>query len=79
MTSKEKEHYSFSLLLCGVLLLLTDMYYHTHPLVAEKGFTFTLLDELVLMIRKGGALSSSVSPSPNHYMFSYYLYFIIHR
>lgn len=60
MTSKEKEHYSFSLLLCGVLLLLTDMYYHTHPLLAEKGFTFTLLDELVLMIRKGGALSSSV-------------------
>lgn len=59
MTAKEKEHYSFSLLLCGVLLLLSDMYYHTHPLLSEKGLSIALLDELVLMIRKGGALFSS--------------------
>lgn len=58
-TKQETEKYFFFMILAGSLILLANLYYYAHPLLASIGLTNTIADSVFLKLHSGGAFSHS--------------------
>lgn len=56
-TKQENEKYFFFMILAGSLILLANLYYYCHPLLASLGVTNHIIDAVFLKLHSGGAFS----------------------
>ena len=58
-SKQEFEKYFFFMIMAGAAILLANVYYYTHPLMARMGLTHDFSDALFLKLHQGGVFSYS--------------------
>ena len=58
-SKQEFEKYFFFMIMAGAAILLANVYYYTHPLMARMGLTHDFSDALFLKLHQGGVFSHS--------------------
>ena len=58
-SKQEFEKYFFFMIMAGALILLANVYYYVHPLMARMGLTHDFVDALFLKLHNGGLFTYS--------------------